>query len=91
MEYDSIVTVTSIIIITTLFASFIKNGTKVRNELIPCFAGLIGGILGLLGMILIPEFPADNWLDALATGISSGFAATGVHQITKIKLKEDKK
>jgi hypothetical protein len=30
---------------------------------------------------VIPDFPATDYLTAIAVGIVSGFAATGVHQV----------
>ena len=42
-----------------------------------------GGVLGIVGMYVIPDFPAKDVLNALAVGIVSGLASTGVNQVYK--------
>jgi hypothetical protein len=37
----------------------------------------------------MPEFPASDLLTAIAVGIASGFAATGVNQVFKQLRQED--
>lgn len=51
--------------------------------MIPVVCGVTGGILGVAGMYLIPEFPAGDVINAAAIGIVSGLASTGVHQVIK--------
>ena len=53
------------------------------NEWIPIIVGASGGALGVAGMLMIAEFPANDYLTAVAVGIVSGLAATGVNQINK--------
>lgn len=36
----------------------------------------------MLGMYIMPEFPANDLLNAVAIGIVSGFASTGVNRCT---------
>ena len=43
----------------------------------------LGGMAGVAGMYLIPEFPAGDVINAAAIGIVSGLASTGVHQVIK--------
>ena len=46
--------------------------------------GVSGGLLGIACMALaVPDFPATDPVTALAVGIVSGFAATGVNQAAK--------
>ena len=45
--------------------------------------GALGGILGVVGMYTVPNFPAEDLLNAIAIGIVSGLAATGADQIYK--------
>lgn len=45
--------------------------------------GVCGGILGVVGMLVMTDFPAADPLTAAAVGIVSGLAATGVDQISK--------
>ena len=53
------------------------------NKWIPLICGVMGGILGVVASYVMPNYPADNILDAIAIGIVSGLAATGAHQIGK--------
>lgn len=56
---------------------------KVKDELIPVVCGVTGGILGVAGMYLMPDFPAGDVINAAAIGITSGLAATGANQVLK--------
>ena len=51
------------------------------SEWIPVVCGFVGGCLGVVALHVIPDFPATDYLTAIAVGIVSGFAATGVHQV----------
>ena len=44
---------------------------------------VVGGALGALGMGTIPDFPATDYITAVAVGAVSGLAATGVNQMYK--------
>lgn len=57
--------------------------TNLDNKYIPVIVGVAGGILGVLGMYLMPDFPAADYMTAVAVGIVSGLAATGVNQVIK--------
>ena len=43
----------------------------------------MGGVLGVAGMYIMPDFPATDYLTAIAVGVVSGLAAVGVNQIGK--------
>lgn len=59
------------------------------DKFIPIICGFSGAILGVVMFITIPDYiAADNWAVAIATGIVSGFSATGVNQIYKQLSKE---
>ena len=46
--------------------------------------GITGGILGVIAKhINMPDFPAVDYITAVAVGIVSGLAATGINQIGK--------
>lgn len=68
------------------------NGAKlipvIKDNYIPVVVGIVGGILGVVGMYVIPDFPANDVLNAIAVGIVSGLASTGVNQIYK-QVKKD--
>ena len=72
----------AIAVICYLIAQIVKS-TPLDNKYLPIIAGSAGGILGIIGMYIIPEFPASDIYSALATGIVSGLAATGANQIYK--------
>ena len=66
----------------------IKNDTL--DKFIPVICGFVGGALGVVVFLTIPGYiPADNWLMALAIGIVSGFASTGINQVYKQFTKEE--
>lgn len=76
--------VASITVICYLIAEGVKV-TALDNKYIPPICGALGGVLGLLALRLaIPDFPATDYITALAVGIVSGFAATGVHEAGNI-------
>ena len=50
--------------------------------------GVVGGALGAVGMYVIPDFPATDIMTAVAVGIVSGLASTGVNQVYK-QVKKD--
>ena len=53
------------------------------NKWIPIIVGICGGALGVAGMYLMADFPASDYLTAVAVGIVSGLAAVGINQIGK--------
>ncbi len=59
------------------------KATPLDNKWLPVIAGGFGGILGVVAMLVMPEFPATDPLTAIAIGIVSGLAATGAHQVYK--------
>lgn len=66
----------------------IAKATDLDNKWIPCIVGVAGAILGAVGLTVMADFPASDYLTAIAVGIVSGLAATGVNQIAK-QLKGD--
>lgn len=61
--------VTAITAICYLGGMAYKATTKVKDEVIPVICGVTGGILGVAGMYLMPEFPATDVINAAAIGI----------------------
>ena len=72
----------AITVIAYLIGSAVK-ATSLDNRWIPSICGTVGGILGVLAMRIMPDFPATDYITAVAVGIVSGLAATGVNQIGK--------
>lgn len=83
MDITQIGTVLAIVVITYLIGLAAKVIPGVKDELIPVIVGASGGILGVIGMYVIPDFPAQDLLNAIAVGIVSGLASTGVNQVYK--------
>lgn len=82
LEILGIVAIPAITIICFLVAEAIK-ATPLDNKWLPIICGACGGILGVVAMFVMTDFPAVDILTAIAIGIVSGFAATGVHQAYK--------
>lgn len=83
MDISQMGTVLAIVVICYLVGVAAKAIKVVKNELIPVIVGVAGGILGVVGMYVIPDFPANDVLNAIAVGIVSGMASTGVNQVGK--------
>ena len=83
MELTGIGSVAAITVICYLAGVVVKATPFDNNGLIPIVCGLLGGILGVVGMLFMPDFPANDFLTAAAVGIVSGLAATGANQIGK--------
>ena len=74
--------VSGITVICYLAAQGIK-ATPLNNKWLPV-------ICGILGMLIMPDFPASDYITAIAIGIVSGLAATGANQVYKqLSSKED--
>ena len=83
MDITTMGTVLAIVVITYLIGLAAKAVDKIPDEWIPVIVGVSGGILGVAGMYLMPDFPVHDILNAIAIGIVSGLASTGVNQVYK--------
>ena len=81
MNITEMGTVLAIVVITYLIGLGAKQIPQIKDELIPVVVGVSGGILGAIGMNVMPEFPAKDIMNAIAVGIVSGLASTGVDQV----------
>lgn len=88
MDFTQASTVVAIVVITYLIGLGAKAIPQIKDNFIPIIVGVAGGILGIIGMYVIPDFPANDILDAIAVGIVSGLSSTGVNQIYK-QVKKD--
>ena len=75
----------AIVVITYLIGATLKAiNNETLDKFIPVICGFVGGALGVVVYLTIPGYiPAQNWLMALAIGIVSGFASTGINQVYK--------
>ena len=79
-----IASVAAITVICYLVGLIVKAVPNMADKYIPICCGVAGAVLGLAGLYLgLPDFPAADPLTALAVGIVSGLAATGVNQVAK--------
>jgi len=74
--------IAAITVLCYLAAQGVK-ATRLDNKWLPVICGILGAILGIVGMFVMPEFPASDVITAAAVGTVSGFAATGVNQVYK--------
>jgi hypothetical protein len=77
-----ITSVAAITVIVFLVCQVVK-ATKLDNKWLPVIAGACGAALGIVGMLTMPGYPATDYLTAVAVGIVSGLAATGINQVYK--------
>ncbi len=78
-----IASVAAITVIAYLIGELVK-ATGLDNKWIPIICGASGGVLGVVAMLSgVPDFPAGDYITAVAVGIVSGLAATGVNQCVK--------
>lgn len=88
MDIMQIGTSLAIIVICYLIGLGAKASESVKDNLIPVIVGVAGGILGVVCLYVMPDFPAGDVMTAIAVGIVSGLASTGVNQIYK-QVKKD--
>lgn len=83
MENIGIASVAAITVICYLVGLIVK-ASGLNDKYIPICCGVAGAALGVAGLYLgLPDFPANDPLTALAVGIVSGLAATGINQMAK--------
>ena len=70
----------------TVICYLIGTGVRVSpldSKYIPVIMGVSGAVLGVAGMYIMPDYPASDYITAVAVGIVSGLAATGINQAVK--------
>ena len=78
-----IANVTAITAICYLVGQLVKV-SPLDSKFVPTICGLAGAILGPVALVMgVPDFPATDCLTAVAVGIVSGLAATGVNQAVR--------
>lgn len=61
----------------------VQGFEKINDKYIPEICGTAGVILGIVGLFVMPDFPAQDVITAAAVGAVSGLAAVGVNQCVK--------
>lgn len=75
--------IAAIVIICYLVGMGVKL-SPVKAKWIPTICGVVGGILGVVAYATVPTvMPAGDPFTAVALGIASGFASTGIDQAIK--------
>ena len=55
--------ITGVAVITVIcFSSAGRQSHRLDNKWIPIICGVFGAVLGILGMFIMPEFPASDYL-----------------------------
>ena len=79
-----IASVAAITVICYLVGLVVKATPFNNDKYIPIACGLVGAVLGVVALYTgLPQFPATDLLTAVAVGIVSGLAATGINQAVK--------
>ena len=81
MEFG-IAGVAAITVIAYTVGLLVKAG-GLNSKWIPAICAVVGGVLGVVSMGVMPDFPAGDMITACAVGIVSGLAATGVDQMVR--------
>jgi hypothetical protein len=77
-----IAAVAAITVICYLVGLIVKATPFNNDKYIPIACGIVGAVLGLVALNTgLPDFPAADPLTAIAVGIVSGLAATGINQM----------
>lgn len=84
MDFASlgIAVVAAIVVLCYVFGEIAK-ASALDNKWIPIVCALSGIALGVIGMFIMPDFPANDIITAAAVGAVSGLAATGINQAKK--------
>lgn len=80
MDFTGVASVVAITVICYLIGMAV-HACPIDNTWIPIIVGVCGGIIGVVGFYIIPDYPAQDIINAIAVGIVSGLSATGVDQI----------
>ncbi|MBO5121670.1 MAG: phage holin family protein [Oscillospiraceae bacterium] len=73
----------AVITVIAYLVGLAVKATALPNRWIPVICAAVGGALGVAGLYTMPDFPAADMLTAIAVGIVSGLAATGIDQTVK--------
>jgi hypothetical protein len=84
VQYGAIVAISGLI-------GDMAKASPIPDKYIPSIVGTAGGVLGVVGMYVTPDFPATDPLNAVAIGVVSGLASTGLHQVYHQLVKDKQK
>lgn len=82
--FETISAVPAITVLCLLVAQVVKLFAPLDNKHLPALCGVVGLLLGIACFIWLPDIlHKQNIVAAAATGIVSGWAATGINQVVK--------
>lgn len=87
MEISTLGSVVGIVMICYIIGLGCKAYNKIPDKWIPVIMAVCGGLLGIVGLYTMPDYPATDIINAIAVGIFNGLAATGVNQVYKQQSK----
>ena len=66
MDITTLGTCVAIVALSYVVGLGCKAAKKIPDEWIPVIMAVVGGVLGALGMSTIPDFPASDYITAVA-------------------------
>ena len=87
MDITTLGTCVAIVALSYVVGLGCKAAKKIPDEWIPVIMAACGGALGVVGLYTMSDFPAGDVINAIAVGMASGLAATGVNQLYKQQCK----
>lgn len=89
MDISTLGSCVAIVMICYIVGMGCKASKRISDEWIPVIMAIIGGVLGAVGMGVIPDFPATDYITAVAVGMFNGLSATGVNQVIKQSIMKE--
>ena len=90
LSNGDVVQIVAIAVICGFIGFAVKQGSGNNEKVvrwIPVIVGAAGGVLGLVYKLVSPEYAGMDVFMAVASGIVSGLASTGAHQVIKQSAK----
>lgn len=88
--FQQFIPIAAVVVICAVLGMFFKwlfSGDERKLAAIPWILALIGGLLGILAKLLMPEYQQLDIITAFAIGIVSGLASCGAYQIVRQQQK----
>ena len=83
MNIQDFATVFPIVVICYAIGLGLKAFKYINDVCIPFLLAVCGGILGAIALYVMPSYPAEDVITAIAIGVFSGLASTGSNQVYK--------
>ena len=83
MNIQDFATVLPIVVICYAIGLGLKAFKYINDVCIPFLLAVCGGILGAIALYVMPSYPAEDVITAIAIGMFSGLASTGSNQVYK--------